>query len=299
MRFDRFITLNLAQHLRHTSRGASGPGLPILMYHSISDDPEPGLSPYYKVNTSPSVFRQHIGFLVEQGYNSIRLAKAVELLKLGAPMPEKSVVITFDDGFRSIFTEAFPVLQEHGFTATVFLPTAFIGSPRCSFKDKECLTWDEARDLQKFGIDFGSHTVSHPRLIELSWKDIETEVRQSKSELEQNLGGPINTFAHPYAFPQANRQYVQGFRKLLAKSGYVCCATTAIGSVRRGDDPYGLKRLPVNSLDDPAFFRAKLEGGYDWLARPQALIKRFKERVRASNIRVNDAGPDTSIATLN
>lgn len=298
MRFDRFITLNLAHHLRHTGIGASGPRLPVLMYHSISDDPEPGLAPYYKVSTNPAVFRRHIGFLKEQGYCSIGLVKAVELLQQGAPMPEKSVVITFDDGFRNIFTEAFPVLQEHGFTATIFLPTAFIGSPRRSFKDRECLTWDEVRDLNQYGIQFGSHTVSHPRLIELSWKEIETEVRQSKIELEQRLGQPISTFAHPYAFPQANRQYVQGIRKLLAESGYVCCATTAIGSMRCGDDPYRLKRLPVNSLDDLAFFRAKLEGGYDWLARPQAIIKRFKERVRAFT-QWNVAAPATSNATLN
>jgi peptidoglycan/xylan/chitin deacetylase (PgdA/CDA1 family) len=200
-------------------------------------------------------------------------------------MPEKSVVITFDDGFRNVFTEALPILQKHGFTATVFLPTAFIGNPRRSFKDRECLTWDEVSNLQKCGIHFGSHTVNHPQLMELSWKDIEIEVRQSKAELEQHLGESINTFAHPYAFPQANRQYVQGVRKLLAESGYVCCATTAIGSMRPGDDPYCLKRLPVNSLDDLAFFRAKLEGEYDWLARPQVMIKRFKELVRASTKR--------------
>ena len=298
MCFDRFITLNLACHFRRAGIDASGPRLPVLMYHSISDDPEPGLASYYKVSTSPAVFRQHIGFLVEQGYCSIELVKAVELLQQGGPMPEKSVVITFDDGFRNVFTEALPVLREHGFTATVFLPTAFIGSPRRSFKDRECLTWDEVSDLQKCGINFGSHTVNHPRLMELSWKDIEIEVRQSKAELEQHLGKPISTFAHPYAFPQANLQYTQGIKKLLAESGYVCCATTAIGSMRNGDDPFRLKRLPVNSWDDLAFFRAKLEGRYDWLAWPQAMIKGFKERVRAST-KWNVVAPGTNNATLN
>jgi hypothetical protein len=60
------------------------------------------------------------------------------------------------------------------------------------------------------------------------------------------------------------------------EAGYACCATTELGRVKMGDDLYRLKRLPANSLDDAAFFRAKLEGAYDWLALPQAIVKRSK-----------------------
>jgi peptidoglycan/xylan/chitin deacetylase (PgdA/CDA1 family) len=276
MRWDRFITLNLIQPWQRAGLVGSARRLPILMYHSISDEAERGVAPYYRVCTSPEVFRKHLAFLVNAGYRSVPLTAVVELLRQGQALPEKSVVITFDDGFRNFYAEAFPVLQQHGFSASVFLPTAFIASQRRSFKGRECLTWAEVRELQKWGIHFGSHTVSHPRLIELSWQDIERELTVSKSELEQQLGESVTTFAHPYAFPQTDRGYVAGFKALLVRSGYTCCATTEIGRVKPGAEPYRLKRLPVNSMDDLALFRAKLEGGYDWLAWPQTMIKKLK-----------------------
>jgi peptidoglycan/xylan/chitin deacetylase (PgdA/CDA1 family) len=223
--------------------------------------------------------------LAQDGYKTMDLTKAVALLAQGQIPAEKNVVITFDDGFRNFHDQAFPALQEYGFTAAVFLPTAFIADARRSFKGTECLTWDEVRELRKAGITFGSHTVNHPELTQLPLREIERELRESKCELEQQLGGPVTTFAYPYAFPQRDRRFVQSFRELLVQTGYSCCATTELGRVRTGDDPYRLKRLPANSLDDAALFRAKLEGGYDWLAAPQALFKKLKRAVRGSKKR--------------
>lgn len=297
MRFDRLITLSVVQPLRHTLHSLRITGsyhsiynwpVPILMYHSISNDAEPRLSPYYKVNTSPTVFREHIGFLAKQNYRSIDLMKVIDLSKQGTPLPEKSVVITFDDGFRNFYTDAFPVLQQYGFSATVFLPTAFIQNTRQVFKEKECLTWAEVRELRQCGVLFGSHTVTHPRLVDLSWNEIKRELYASKQELEQRLGESISTFAYPYAFPQADQQYMRGIKTLLAESGYKCCATTEIGRVKRSDDPFRLKRLPVNSLDDPVFFKAKLNGGYDWLAHLQTILKQIKKQPRCKPL-VNQA----------
>ena len=65
---------------------------------------------------------------------------------------------------------------------------------------------------------------------------------------------------------------------MLIRAGYVCCVTTELGRIKQGDDPFRLARLPVNSLDDPALFQAKIEGGYDWLAFPQKALKKFKGR---------------------
>jgi peptidoglycan/xylan/chitin deacetylase (PgdA/CDA1 family) len=144
------------------------------------------------------------------------------------------------------------------------------------------LTWNEVRELRQAGIQFGSHTVNHPRLVELPWREIAEELRESKQELEQQLGEPVTTFAYPFAFPQAKRAFVRDFRRLLAEIGYTCCATTELGRVGLGDDPYRLKRLPANSLDDPGLFRAKLEGCYDWLGLAQAMIKTVKRSCVAS-----------------
>ena len=276
MRLDRTLTLRLFHPAQCWTAAARRRALPILMYHSISDDLEPAASAYYKTATGPEIFRQHMRHLVEQGYRPIDLSSAAEWLRHGGSLDEKTVVITFDDGFRNFYTEAFPVLQTHGFTATVFLPTAFIRDDRCSFKGTECLTWNEVRELRKGGMSFGSHTMNHFRLVDLPWNEIRREVHDSRTEMEQQLRERITTFAYPFAFPQNQKQFTKSFCNLLAETGYTCCATTELGRVQLGDDPYRLKRLPINSLDDIALFRAKLEGGYDWMALPQALVKKCK-----------------------
>jgi peptidoglycan/xylan/chitin deacetylase (PgdA/CDA1 family) len=339
MRLDRLIILNLVQPFRRAwfKVQSSAPAInsqlstlnskwpvPILMYHSISDDPEPSVSPYYQVNTRPAVFRQQMQFLAAQGYSTISLDQLVSMLTTGlqddritglqdhgAKMPRgpisafsfqlsafpKLVCLTFDDGFADFYTQAFPVLQNHGFIATMFLPTAFIGDERRQFRPstinsppsavllqrtgqpstmKDCLIWSEVRELRRHGIHFGSHTVNHPKLVELDWPAIKSELSDSKSSIEQRLGEPVTAFCYPFAFPQTDRDFIHRFTDVLSDTGYRSCATTELGRVRPGTAPFRLKRLPANSLDDLALFAAKLDGAYDWLAAPQSAVKTMK-----------------------
>jgi peptidoglycan/xylan/chitin deacetylase (PgdA/CDA1 family) len=395
MRLDRFITLTLVAPFRRASSSLSatgrGPGrgvrfesvhrpltsvfrLPILMYHSISDEPEPGRSDYYKTSTSPATFRQQMQFLADDGYRTFTLSQAVGLLDplsaSGGEAPHspqndspfaiphspqndspfttrhslsRCVVLTFDDGFLDFHTEAFPVLKKHGFTATMFLPTGFISSSslpsltsvnrpslnhnhtlnpnpisavrpqssalrppssgchspfatRHSRSDSSAnfLSWDQVRELHRAGIEFGSHTVNHPKLVELGWDQIEIELRQSKLELEQQLGAPANAFCYPYAFPQTDTSFVTKFKRVLKQSGYDCCATTEIGRITSDSDPFQLKRLPINDCDDLALFQAKVEGHYDWLSWPQACVKRVKRIVHRRRSPASDLRPVTS-----
>jgi peptidoglycan/xylan/chitin deacetylase (PgdA/CDA1 family) len=257
--------------------GGPGEGLPILMYHSISDEPEDHIAPYYRVNASVSVFETHMRYLSREGYRTLALADLVSALEKKMPLPAKHVVLTFDDGFHNCLTAAFPILQKYGFSATVFLPTAYIGRhTRRTFKNRDCLTWSEVRDLRSAGIHFGSHTVTHPELLNLPWKQVQDELKDSKGDIEQNLQEPINDFAYPFAFPQAARQFVPRFRSALIDAGYKSCATTQIGRIVSHQDPYRLARIPANSEDDHLFLKCKLEGAYDWLALPQSILKRCK-----------------------
>jgi len=270
---DRIISLYLGHPLaRLLTNGDLR--IPILMYHSISADPEDGVHPYYRVNTAPGIFEAQMRLLRDAGFKSLTVSQLVALLDKGGSVRERLVAITFDDGYRDLYLEAFPILQRYGLTATVYLPTAFIGDSPLRFKGRECLTWSEVSEMAKEGIEFGSHTVHHPRLVELHRSDVVNEIRDSKDAIEQRLGEEVSSFAVPYAFPEHDPTFASFLRDTLAEAGYTSNVTTILGTAVAGDNPFFLKRLPVNSSDDEALFRAKLAGAYNWLRLPQLLSKR-------------------------
>jgi peptidoglycan/xylan/chitin deacetylase (PgdA/CDA1 family) len=175
----------------------------------------------------------------------------------------------------------------------VFLPTAFIGESRQTFKGRECLTWEEVRGLRGQGIQFGSHSVNHPLLYKTPWGEIENQLACSKKKLEQELGEKVASFAYPYAFPQQDQRFADTFKELLRQQGYRHCVTTMIGRVQSGDDLFSLKRLPVNDCDDRPLLLAKLSGAYDWLAYPQSWFKLACHRLGRTSRKETDLSPVT------
>lgn len=285
MRLDRLITLHIVRPLLELRR-SSKPRLPVLMYHSISGDPETGRSPYYKVCTAPRHFAEQMCWLADHGYRGVTLESGLSWLKSPTPASDRQpVVITFDDGFQDFYTAAFPILQRHRFSATMYLPTIFIGEETRQFQSRDCLTWSEVHELFKAGVEFGSHTVNHRKLVEMDWPEIEEELRESKAAIERRIGTDVRSFAYPYAFPQARKDFVAGFQQTLRDVGYTSCTTTEVGRIKAGDSLLALKRLPMNGADDPPLLRAKLEGAYDWLAIPQAGAKSARQLFRSKSDR--------------
>jgi peptidoglycan/xylan/chitin deacetylase (PgdA/CDA1 family) len=277
LHIDRTVSVYLCHPFtRGRNGGRRRLRIPILMYHSIREGQE-GRHPYYETNTSPRVFAQHMKFLHENGYRALSLDKALQTLTKG-DSSLKSVVITFDDGFADFYSHAFPILSEHGFTATMFVVTGLLKTQRTCFKGKECLTLSEVRELHSQGISIGSHTVTHPDLKLLPQDEVENELSGSKKTLEDALGAPIKSFAYPFAFPEADRRFVSRLADLLNKCGYENGVTTILGTAHPGANRWFLPRLPVNTWDDPAFFQAKLEGAYDWLHRIQLASKILRSR---------------------
>jgi peptidoglycan/xylan/chitin deacetylase (PgdA/CDA1 family) len=282
MRLDRELTTKVFHPLRRARFWDRGIHVPILLYHSVSDAPQQDRAHAARTATDPFTFRQQMRFLITAGCNPADLLQVVGWLRDGVRPPDKTVIITFDDGLKDFHTHAFPVLQEHSLSATVFLPTGFIGAERRSFNKMECLTWSEVREMHKAGIKFGSQTVSHPDLAELPRVEMMRELALSKAEIERHLGEPVAAFAYPRDFPRNDSAFLAEFRDMLVKAGYACCVTSELGRVKSGDDLYGLKRMPINALDAPKLFLAKLEGGYDWLAWPQSVLHKFKRRQRSA-----------------
>jgi peptidoglycan/xylan/chitin deacetylase (PgdA/CDA1 family) len=275
-RLDRLVTLYLVSPFVRLTQGTE-PSVPILMYHSISDEDESEVHPYYRTRTSATTFASHMEYLKENGYHTCSLTQALRQLQQRSRAHPKLAVITFDDGYRDFYQQAFPLLDRHGFSATVFLPTAYVGDDAVSFKGRDCLTWAEVRELSRLGILFGSHTVTHPQLYELSSPKIREEVVISRETIEQKLGCAVDSFAYPYAFPETDDQFKTILRDTLRSAGYQTGVCTTVGLANFGSDPLFMPRLPINSCDDDSLYEAKLNGGYDWVAKSQYLVKLGKQ----------------------
>jgi peptidoglycan/xylan/chitin deacetylase (PgdA/CDA1 family) len=276
LRIDRLTTLYVVDPLRRRFTDESS--IPILMYHSIANEDESGVHPYYRTAATPQVFAAQMETLHQAGYSVIGLADAINRLRQPETV-KSSVVITFDDGYRNFYSNAFPILSRHGFTATMFLPTAHIGENHLSFNGRECLSWNEVRELQRLGISFGSHTMTHPQLRDCDAHALKEEIVASKQTIEQELGCAVKSFSYPYAFPEADNDFKGRLRDELCQAGYENGVCTTVGRSGPASDPLFLKRLPVNSGDDPRLFDAKLAGSYDWISKPQYLVKMAKSRI--------------------
>ena len=275
LRADAIATLYLVHPVR--KRIASNKGkVPILMYHSICDSRKETTHPYFQTVTSPGVFGRHMKYLHDNGYCVVGLPEAIRYMDTTPPPSIRPVVITFDDGFQDFYTNAFPLLNQYGFSATVYLPTAYIGTTTQAFKGTECLTWDQVRELQKAGVEFGSHTVTHPQLKSVRAEDAQAEIRFSKETIEQELGCPVSSFAYPYAFPETDKDFTDRLRGFLQETGYENGVSTVIGTTDRYDDRFFMKRLPMNSCDDDRLFQAKLDAAYNWLHAVQYASKMIK-----------------------
>jgi peptidoglycan/xylan/chitin deacetylase (PgdA/CDA1 family) len=269
-RLDRFLTLFFF-HPLIKRRIRSEVKIPILMYHAISSAKNDHRHPYYVTSTSPSIFADQMQFLRKKGYEIIGMEK---LVGLQGALPYKMAVITFDDGFFDFYEQAFPLLKKNAFPATVFLPAGLIGK---ELAGRLIMTWDHARKLSHEGVSFGSHSMTHRKLTDMTLSEAEHEIRHSKEILESKIGQPIDAFAYPYAFPEQDRRFLKRYRNLLEISGYRAGVTTMIGSAAPQDDRFFLKRLPINDYDDLRFFEAKLDGAYDWLHAFQIFVKNFNK----------------------
>lgn len=274
MRIDRTLTLAVIGPLQRLVARRDRASIPILMYHSVARDIDDTQRPYFRTVTSPEMFARQIELLRASGYAAITLSEALGLLEAGDGGPLHSapkVVITFDDGFRDFYTEAYPILAQAGFTASVFLPSAFIGMRFIT--GRECLSASDVRALADKGIEFGSHSVSHRRLVDLSPDELGTELRDSKATIEDVTGCAVTTFSYPFRFPERDVRFTATLAQLLDECGYRGGVTTTIGRSSLHDDRRFLPRLPVNDCDDESLLRAKLCGHYDWLRSGQRLGK--------------------------
>jgi peptidoglycan/xylan/chitin deacetylase (PgdA/CDA1 family) len=236
------------------SRGRLDPdGLRILFYHRVSDDDD-------ALAVAPRRFRRQMELLASARYAVIDLCEAAELLAAGRA-PRKTIVLNFDDGFRDVPENALPVLDELGFTATVFVATG-VTDGTSSFawyrRQPPLLTWEEIAALDREGrLRFGAHTITHPNLLALPGESARQEIAGSKLALEEKLGREVEAFCYPAGlFSDRDRGFV-------AEAGFRLAVSCEPGVNRPGEDQFALRRRQIDPRDSLLDFRAKLGGGHD------------------------------------
>ena len=220
--------------------------IPILTYHSIDEHRS-------VISTAPDVFRRQMKSMNAMGLRGISLQTLSRSWTDNNALPKNSVVLTFDDGFENFYTTAFPVLEEYGFQATVFLVTEFCGKNNDwegnppNFPPSKLMSWSQVKELSSRGIEFGSHTLTHPDLTRVSEARAKREVVESKATIEDALGRPVTDFAYPYG------KFNNSVRQVAAQSFDSACSTN-LGKAGADSDLFSLARIDAYYLSRPLIF---------------------------------------------
>lgn len=226
-----------AQRLPEAARGLR---VPVLMYHEIGDGPN-------ELYVSEKSFAAQMALLAQQGFHSVTVDQLYAAMMEGAPLPPKPVVITFDDGYASHYSRAFPVLKQHGFTGVFFVYIRAVGTANG-------MTWDQLREMQAQGMDIESHTVNHLDLAALSANPsrLRQEVEASRSALQAELGTAVEYFCYPAG------RYNSKVLAAVKAAGYRAALTTKPGWVTPEQSPFEWHRVRVNRSDTLTSFAAKV-----------------------------------------
>ena len=177
-------------------------GLPVLNYHKISSGNDPDF-----LTVTTGELRKHFEYLNKKGYTSIFISDLLNYIEHQKPLPAKPVMITLDDGYRDNYTCLYPLLKEYHIKANIFLVAGFIQSPDNKHLTPnpmgEFMHVEEALIMSKDMVQFGLHTYSHQSYSKLSLDEIEADIRQTKTRL-QELGIPFQP-CHAYTFGAYNQ----------------------------------------------------------------------------------------------
>lgn len=255
------------------------PTITILTFHSLDDARTVTSFP-------PALFARLVRVLQTGGYQVMSLTDAVAGLRRGRALPERPMVITFDDGYRSVYQTAFPILREHSLPATVFLT---VGNPEDaswrgaagadvrlpSMQGRMMLSWGEIREMQRGGVSFGAHTLTHPDLTRLPASSVEREMVISKTILEESLGEPVASFAYPFGrFDNRSRD--------LARRHFACACSDRLGFVNARSDLHTLSRVDAYYLRRGGLVDLLGTPWFPWYIRACNIPRRARRGILAS-----------------
>lgn len=233
----------------------------ILLYHSIGDKDD---NDHIGIRLSRQAFYEQMKYLFENKYNVVNIRYLLHLLNNNRIIPDRTVCISFDDGYEDNLTKAVPILNEFNFPATIFISTDHIGlsirsSGYCSIQGS-FLGRDDLRELLNYNIDIGLHSASHKPLTQLSISQINNEVVCSKLRLSDILGVNPDIFAYPHGV--FNNDIID----VLRNNAFIGACCSIPGDNNYSTDRYKLKRTEILRDDSLFDFKKKLNGCYDWMS---------------------------------
>ncbi|MDD5035082.1 MAG: polysaccharide deacetylase family protein [Methylococcaceae bacterium] len=217
------------------------PKVSVLMYHNVGAFEYPGGCMHN--DCAIGRFKAQMAFLKRFGYRVIGLKQAVEGLFGASELPDKAVVLTFDDGYRDFHRQVFPVLQEYGFPACIYMVSGMVGQSALWLKERglnaPLMEAADLREIHSSGIAIGSHTVNHVHLDQVSGERMREEIFDSKSALEQMIGAPVEHFCYPYG------DYNPQVRDTVIEAGYRSATCSTRGAANFSSHPFEILRKNI------------------------------------------------------
>jgi peptidoglycan/xylan/chitin deacetylase (PgdA/CDA1 family) len=224
------------------------------------------------------LFAAHMAYLYQHAYTPITVTQFVKARSPGgsenSALPERPVVLTFDDGYADFFTEVLPVLKQYDFVATLYIPTAFMNGTSLWLKrrgeaTRPMLTWDQLIEISARGIECGGHSHSHPQLDILPLAVARDEIVRCKRLLEDHLDQEVHSFAYPFSYHNA------AIRRLVQEAGYTSACAGKHEVCTEMTDPLALTRLGVSADTDVEALAALL-------TKPGSVVLTMYKNVRIS-----------------
>lgn len=213
-------------------------GIPVLMYHKIGDDKD------NDAVIREDLFREQMKFLKDNGYNPLTMDQLYDYVVNGAAVPEKPVVLTFDDGYADTYSIVYPIMKEYGFAATVFINPGDVGTR---------LTWDQIREMHKNGITISNHGFQHIEMGQLSEAKQIENITKAQEALAKEVGIKDNPwFCYPYG---DKNEFTDAATK---KAGIKMSMAMKSGWAHTGDNPYNILRVWVGNAVDIKHFEERI-----------------------------------------
>ncbi len=281
--FIQYFSLLLKYPYRFKNYLSKKHAVTVLLYHKITRESWPHDQSAWAVSLQS--FKHQMRFLKETGYRVLSANEYLNYLNKSESFPRKSILITFDDGYKNNFELAYPVLKHFNFPAIIFLASGYIGSNKTFPWDKnramadpsleqDCLplTWEEIRNMKDL-IALGSHTVTHPHLAKEPVEKIDWELRSSKQTIEKEINHAVQFFS----YPGGTRHYGEinsVTEDALKIIGYKIAFNSEIGTNISTSNPHFQNRIAVEE-DRLPLFEAKLIGAYNWMRLLQWVFQKL------------------------